>query len=389
MSKLTQLDNTHTFHCADGRQILIRASETHPYVAHETVKTILRSDEEPFIRTRTGGLRTTKVGEMMKRLPMCALIWRPDRQFEPFLELFLDVYKSHPIRSCAGMAPFEICPITGKHVHQESLDFVLTIRRTATDTKVYKRQADWESKYVKASESFMRLEAACFEARARCMVVFCSFYLRKQMLTSEEIDAHLIEQSKLALTNALTFEEGGDLQADMMSDGLVSFDELQHYRMAFFGKKKTAPELFEHMIGYAWCIEYAPYTGYHLHAVFFFDGAEEQKHAHKGQLLGERWKMVTNGLGWAHNSNLSWKENHVRCGIGNIEHYQTAKRNNLRQLLRYLAKTEQMVPMLPKAMTNIFGKMQPPQRDPKKGGAPRLKVAQLVSITTTSQGAKW
>ena len=120
-----------------------------------------------------------------------------------------------------------------------------------------------------------------------------------------------------------------------------------------------------------------------------FDGAEEQKHAHKGQLLGERWKMVTNGLGWAHNSNLSWKENHVRCGIGNIEHYQTAKRNNLRQLLRYLAKTEQMVPMLPKAMTNIFGKMQPPQRDPKKGGAPRVKVAQLVSITTTSQGEKW
>ena len=388
MSNKFFIQNTHLYPCTNEKFVLVGECEFYPWLASQTIKGILKSKQGPFAPSSKGHLRLTKVGRLVQRLPKCALIWRPDRQFEPVLKLFLEEYAKHPIRGCADMLPSEIWTTNGERVYEVWQDFVKKLRKKATQTRVYKRQSDWESKYAKARDSFMELEAACFEARSRCMVVFCSFYLKKQQLTPKDVEMLLSEQSRVAMANKQTFDEGGELMWSPTTDALVPLAQLQGYREKFFADKKKHPEIFDHMLGYAWGIEYAPKTGYHLHAVFIFDGSKTHQPGYWGQLLGKHWSEVTDGAGWSHNSNFDWDEDDPNCGIGNIHHSDTCKRNNLRRTLKYLCKTKQMVPVLPKEMTNLFGKMQPPPRDLSKGGAPRVALITRSKVsTTTGKGA--
>ena len=59
--------------------------------------------------------------------------------------------------------------------------------------------------------------------------------------------------------------------------------------------KKTC---FEHLHGYAWALEQGGIEGgLHCHLLLIYDGSKKQNDWYLAKEVGEKWKMMTGGLG--------------------------------------------------------------------------------------------
>ena len=61
--------------------------------------------------------------------------------------------------------------------------------------------------------------------------------------------------------------------------------------------------IFAHETGYTGCVEQGEDRGYHIHAAFFFNGAEVRGDVYKAQQIGELWARLTLGQGYSHSCN--------------------------------------------------------------------------------------
>lgn len=200
------------------------------------------------------------------------------------------------------------------------------------------------------------LECAAFKAHKKIAVIRLDFFYHAGQLAPEEIESlmHAGQHYKRADIDRLTDLE--DESSAVLISGRVTFEELQRDRTHFFANMKGKPSIFKYLIGYAWCIEFTPGAGYHMHLVLLFNGAKVKKHAWYAQRAGEYFRdVITKGRGYFHNCNLSWDANSPNYGLGIIEATDTRKRENLRQLLSYLTKPGQLVLMLPYKGCNRFG----------------------------------
>ncbi len=59
--------------------------------------------------------------------------------------------------------------------------------------------------------------------------------------------------------------------------------------------------IFDHEIGYICSVEQGEDRGYHIHAAFFFNGAEVSADIYRAQRIGELWERITRGQGYFHN----------------------------------------------------------------------------------------
>jgi len=83
--------------------------------------------------------------------------------------------------------------------------------------------------------------------------------------------------------------------------------------------KKTC---FEHLEGFAWAIEQGFDRGFHCHLLLIYQGNDRQKDTYLGQMVGEKWQMITNGFGSYFNCNdPAYKRqfsHHNQLGLGMV-----------------------------------------------------------------------
>lgn len=104
--------------------------------------------------------------------------------------------------------------------------------------------------------------------------------------------------------------------------------------------------LFEHQVGYVLKYEHTPCKGPHVHGLLLYDGQHVQKDPHVGEQLGRYWVKTTDGKGVYYNCNRD-KKAYEQCGIGMIDHSDTAKRAILKdKVIPYMLKAEQSIDSL-------------------------------------------
>lgn len=103
----------------------------------------------------------------------------------------------------------------------------------------------------------------------------------------------------------------------------------------FIGNKKTC---FKGLVGHAIAIEQGHEHGYHCHVMLIYNGAKRWKDTYLGQAVGEKWEIITDGLGSYYNCNHPANkrdyEKSGTLGIGMISrHDEQAVDNAIRTAL--------------------------------------------------------
>ena len=62
--------------------------------------------------------------------------------------------------------------------------------------------------------------------------------------------------------------------------------------------------IFDHETGYICSVEQGEDRGYHIHAAFFFNGAEVSADIYRAQRIGELLERITRGQSYCNNCNL-------------------------------------------------------------------------------------
>lgn len=124
------------------------------------------------------------------------------------------------------------------------------------------------------------------------------------------------------------------------------------YETARYHRKKLCEtfhrhELFHHLLGYAWKLEWQPKKGFHYHFLFFFDGHQVQEDITQARRIGELWaRLITGGQGHYYNCNRN-AENVYHCNaLGRIDYHDFEKQRGLDHIARYLTKVDEYAAML-------------------------------------------
>ena len=147
----------------------------------------------------------------------------------------------------------------------------------------------------------------CFDKHSKVFIVRMDFYYQKEY-------QHLI-------TIELVFEHIRRLLDKM-------------------GRKQGA---FENLLTYSRLVEQGPETGYHMHAVFYFNGHKHQHHFGLTQAIQQLWTELTDGMGYWYSSNKDQKrlEKLNRCGIGMVKRDDIDKRERALQASSYTTQIKQ------------------------------------------------
>ena len=151
----------------------------------------------------------------------------------------------------------------------------------------------------------------------------------------------------------------------------VSIEDFDCHMRKFrdlIGNKKTC---FEHLQGYAWALEQGGIEGgLHCHLLLIYDGSERQNDWYLAKEVGEKWKMMTGGLGEYynyHDTETKQKyEKNGKLGIGMIYRDNAKKVENAVTSALYLTKPskheQQLKLWLPNMRTFGHGIYRTPKR---------------------------
>lgn len=130
--------------------------------------------------------------------------------------------------------------------------------------------------------------------------------------------------------------------------------------------------LFNHLLGYAWKLEWQPKKGFHYHFIFFFDGHQCQEDVTHARLIGEMWaSAITGGQGLYYNCNLDADHHYHYNAMGRIDYHDFEKQRGLDKLAKYLTKIDEYAAMLVEGRTFQTSR-KPESRDGPRRGRPRL-----------------
>lgn len=313
----------------------------------------------------------SSLGNHLEALHSYSQLYLSEYVFSPLIIFFFEQYRKHPIR--------EYALVLDKH-DPESLsselfnDFVTTMRREAAASKLKKKVDDWESKPKKNMQRLDKFEAALFERYARLMVIRLDFNYYKATFTPQEVEQMLTESRGRKECDQADYLAGADISTPRSIEGRIALEEVQKDREHLFANMKGKPSLFKHLVGYVWRIEYGREAGYHLHVLFFFDGAYVQKHEHIAQEIGCYWRdVITQGRSYFENCNRKKSKYGDDWALGQIDHWDAAKREKLRKAMQYFCKTSQLVQVVPYRGCNLFGSGFMRRQRRVSGGRPRTK----------------
>ena len=122
----------------------------------------------------------------------------------------------------------------------------------------------------------------------------------------------------------------------------ITLETVQEHRCRFLDNRRRNRTLFEHLLGYAWSLEYGLLSGFHHHFLFFYNGQARQADITLGLGIASYFDtVITNGLTHSYVSNFDKMkfEKTGTLGIGAIAHNEITLRNNLlNHVAGYLTK---------------------------------------------------
>ncbi|MFP3495699.1 inovirus-type Gp2 protein [Pseudomonas sp. SIMBA_059] len=105
--------------------------------------------------------------------------------------------------------------------------------------------------------------------------------------------------------------------------------------------------IFKHETGFICAVEQGESRGYHIHAAFFFNGAEVRGDIYKARQIGELWGRVTQGRGYFNSCNQDKDRYEGRLGIGVIHRNDQDARSHVHYAMHYLVKDDQQLRLRP------------------------------------------
>lgn len=214
------------------------------------------------------------------------------------------------------------------------------------------------------------------EIRVRCQTR--EFKERERL---REFNAERNKQNVLAMEEEMFSPETGRSRWLILSLTLgyepkfrrwITPQTVQQHRDRLFDARRFNKLIFG-IKNYVWAIEQGEDTGLHLHVILFYS-ADHNHDEFIAKQIGDYWEnVVTQGKGDAWNSNEAWLKarykNRYGVGVGQINWNETEKREVLRKLLVYLAKSEQYLMLKAAEGMHTFGMGQVPKK--VKAGRPR------------------
>ena len=105
--------------------------------------------------------------------------------------------------------------------------------------------------------------------------------------------------------------------------------------------------IFKHETGYICSVEQGEDKGFHIHAAFFFNGAEVRSDFSKARDIGDLWERITRGLGYFFSCNDDKDKYGDELGIGVIKRADSEACRKVIKTMSYLAKDNQYLRMKP------------------------------------------
>lgn len=323
-----------------------------------------------------GGVPMKKIsplGEHIESLHSYSRLYSSSYTFSPLITFFFDQYRKHAIRDYAlSLNKFDPDGFDSNLFN----DFVMTMRREAVVTKLKKRIYDWNGKFKESRDRLIEFEADLFSRYARLMVIRLDFNYHKAIFTDEEVAALYAETVGRKERDLAEYLAGSAVSAPKAIEGRIALEEVQSDRKRFLANMKGKPSLFKHLVGYIWRIEYTRGAGYHMHVMLFFDGAHVQNHEYYAQEIGCYWRdVITDGRGYFENCNRKRSRYGDNWALGQIHHWDDAKRRKLRTAMQYFCKTSQIVQVVPYPKCRLFQSVLTRRQRNVTGGRPRTRSA--------------
>lgn len=169
----------------------------------------------------------------------------------------------------------------------------------------------------------------------------------------------------------------------------IPLDEIIKHKDALL-KDRRKGSLAKSWVGYACRLEHAPCTGYHYHLVVFLNGADFRGDVYHANCIIDEWRRITNDRGRGFNCNMKSDEYRF-CGIGMINHFDREKRDNLKKVLGYLTKSDELAKLKLKGRRTFF-KGTLPKKATNRGrkrsrGAPEAFQSILPLFTTNGMSS--
>ena len=294
--------------------------------------------------------------------------------YHPAIQIFLNQYRSHPIsavpREHWGSTVLE----NGMTLAELFVDFIRTIKSEAKIHGTRKKIADHDAKLKKNLKQLRKWERELFRRCSRPVIIRLDLEYLAALLTEDEETGFNRDAALMRFDNeALYLSKEDPIQGWPLPPMKVGFEEVQSDRAKLFDNMRSKPSLFEHLVGYAWRIEYAPDTGFHLHVLLAFKGSEIHKHEWLSLEICRYWdNEITKGRGRSHSCNADWDKDAKGYGIGAMEWHDELHRENLREgVLPYLAKFDQYILVRPYKGAKLMGTGFFHREEPTKRGRPR------------------
>ena len=137
-----------------------------------------------------------------------------------------------------------------------------------------------------------------------------------------------------------------DLNYTAMDGPYIDYETARYHREQLCGMFHTH-ELFNHLLGFAWKLEWKPKKSFHYHFLFFFHGHQVQEDVTQARRIGELWaRSITGGQGHYRNCNRNAENIYHYNALGRIDYHDFEKQRGLDYIARYLTKIDEYAEML-------------------------------------------
>lgn len=131
-----------------------------------------------------------------------------------------------------------------------------------------------------------------------------------------------------------------DLAYSKMDGPGIDYDTARHHRENLCQRFHGRDDLFKHLVGYSWKLEWRPKKGFHYHWLFFFDGHQIREDIRLAKLIGELWsRSITGCQGVYYNCN-SRPNSYKHSAVGKVWYHDHTKKKGLDNIARYHTKVD-------------------------------------------------
>ena len=343
------------------------------YMLVEFCQLVIGTDE-PAFRMSKGQknpvlVQASRLVKFFKNFPYFSALNDEELIFSPDIALFFEAYRTYPSIQCFRFWNPNVP--TDEGIRQGELydGFIAWMRQLAIEQGTRKKICDWRRGSLKNAKRLRDFTESLFKEHSRLVVVRNDLLYHKTVLSPETasfiVDRHYgraalgmvvpsIEETAAHFGHVLSRVDVREARADLRA----------------FLKALRRSHLTDHLVGYAWCMEWSRVSGHHFHTVLFYDGAKREADVYLGEEVDKLWKVVTQGRGFGHNCNRDRKK-YPRWALGRVERNEPAKRAVLDESLSYLVKRTQVVRAKPTGKCRTF---QTTMLKPKKKSSGRTQV---------------